>query len=225
MNFPTLQVSNFFDNPDYILNYAKTLEYEKSDGAYPGKRTKPLHKINRDLFTDINNKIIRVLYPDWNVFNDIEYLVITQFHKITYDDIKHHTENKEHPGNGWIHNDHLSKFTSIIYLSPGKDNGTAIYSKKDGFTTVRDDHSVKQKYYLNNEVDLNYYLSKLNENINQYNIECVFNSAYNKMIGFDGANPHAAIHNLKPGEERITLISFFENIKAPYFHIPEMRRI
>ena len=29
MNYPTIQVVNFFENPDYILNYAESLEYEK----------------------------------------------------------------------------------------------------------------------------------------------------------------------------------------------------
>jgi hypothetical protein len=45
------------------------------------------------------------------------------------------------------------------------------------------------------------------------------------MIAFDGATPHGAIYNLKPGEERITYISFFYEISAPYSHIAEMRRI
>ena len=225
MNYPTIQVVNFFENPDYILNYAESLEYEKTDGGYPGKRTKPLHEIDRGLFTDINSKIIRTLYPDWDTCDRIEYVAKTMFHKITYDDVKYHLENKEYPGKGWIHNDNESKLTSIIYLSSDKDNGTEIYSKKNGFTTVRCDASIKKDYYTNNKVDLNYYLSKLNENINQHNVECVFNSSYNKMIAFDGSNPHGAFYNLKPGDERITLISFFTHIKAPYFHIPEMRRL
>ena len=65
----------------------------------------------------------------------------------------------------------------------------------------------------------------LNENLNQFKLECLFNSSYNKMIGFDGSNPHGAFYNLKPGEERITYISFFRQIVAPYNHVPEMRRL
>ena len=56
-------------------------------------------------------------------------------------------------------------------------------------------------------------------------MQCLFNSSYNKMIGFDGATPHGAVFNLNPGGERITYISFFNQIVAPYTPMAEMRRI
>ena len=226
MNYPSVQITNFLDNPDYVLNYAKRLEYEKNDGKYPGLRTKALHQIDSDFFTDINSKIIRLLYPDWDVFSSIEWQATSFFHKINYKDIEFHTLNKENPGKGWIHNDNHAKFTAIIYLSKGDGCGTGLYSKDDNFKLVRGNHDVKYDYYLkNNEDNIKEYLKKLNENLNKFKLECLFNSSYNKMIGFDGSNPHGAFYNLKPDEERITYISFFTYIKAPYFHIPEMRRL
>jgi len=225
MNFPSLQVNNFFDNPDYILNYANSLTYEK-ENLYPGTRTKPLHILNKELFKDINSKIIRLLYPKWDIYSQIEWSALSMFQKINYDDVKLHMLNEKNPGKGWVHNDNEIKFTAIVYLSKGKDNGTAIYSKDDGFTLVRvKEQQIKYDYYNGKEQSKDIYLQSLNENINSYNIECLFNSSYNKLIGFDGSNPHGAFFNLKPDDERITFISFFTDIIAPYFPVPEMRRV
>ena len=225
MNYPSVQVTNFLDNPDYILNYAKSLEYKNSKN-YPGLRTQPLHEINFEFFTDINSKIIRLLYPDFDVYKKVEWQANSFFQKINYKDIEFHMLNKENPDRGWIHNDDEVKFTAIIYLSKGDGCGTGLYSKSDGFKMVRGGHDVKYEYYLNNkEINLEDYLNKLNKNLNKFKLECLFNSSYNKMIGFDGSNPHGAFYNLKPDEERITYISFFKSIMAPYCHIPEMRRL
>jgi len=226
MNYPSIEVRNFLNNADYVLNYAKSLQYEKTDGNYPGLRTKPLHEINFDFFRDINSKIIRLLYPDWEVFTNIEWQATSFFQKINYDDVKFHVLNEEHTGKGWIHNDNQVKFTAIIYLTKGDGCGTGLYSKQDNFTMVRGDHTIKYDYYYKNkEHNLQEYTKILNENLNQFKLECLFNSSYNKMIGFDGSNPHGAFYNLKPGEERITYISFFRRIVAPYCHVPEMRRL
>ena len=41
------------------------------------------------------------------------------------------------------------------------------------------------------------------------------------MVAFDGGYHHGAEWDLKPGEERLTLITFFYELKAcnPFFHI------
>ena len=40
MGFPSLIVDNFFDYPDKVIDFANTLEYNKSvDGRWPGKRS------------------------------------------------------------------------------------------------------------------------------------------------------------------------------------------
>ena len=49
MNYPTLQVTDFLNNPKHVSDLAESLEYIKSEGGYPGSRTKPLHEIDPDL--------------------------------------------------------------------------------------------------------------------------------------------------------------------------------
>lgn len=224
MNYPSVQVGNFFDNPNYVLDYCNSLEYHKSDGGYPGARTKSLRDLDSSLFAKINSKIIRLLYPDWNVYQKIQWNADTFFQKINDEDVKLHLDNKEHPGKGWIHNDFPSKFTAIIYLSKEKDCGTIIYSKKDGFVWENNNDDFKRSYYKKEKQNSKLYMKELNKNLNQYDVECTYNSSFNKLIGFDGATPHGAFFNMKPQQERITLISFISYINVPYFPIPEMRR-
>ena len=229
MNFPSLQVNNFFDKPDCIRDYAESLDYHKPDGNYPGLRAKPVSGFDHNFFEEINYKIMRLLYPDFRMFQSVGWNALSYFQKIKYEDIEAHILNKENSGKGWIHNDNESKFTSIIYLSKHHDCGTALYSPKNnyisGFNTLRTNPNFKNDYYKKNpNLKLDEYYKGLNEHLNTFKLDCLFNSSYNKMIGFDGSNAHGAIYNLKPKEERIIFISFFENIFAPHYPVPEMRR-
>ena len=229
MNYPSLQVNNFFDNADYIRDYAESLEYQKPGGSYPGLRAAAINEFDRVFFDNINFKIIRLLYPDYQINKNVGWNVTSSFQKIKYEDVEAHILNKEHPGKGWIHNDHESKFTSIIYLSKYDGCGTALYSPKNNymsnFNSVKADASIKNDYYYKNpDLKLDEYYKALNEHLNTFKLDCLFNSSYNKMIGFDGSNPHGAFYNLKPGEERLSFISFFGDILAPYYPVPEMRR-
>jgi|TARA_E500000318_G_C3537030_1_gene203035 hypothetical protein len=232
MNYPSLQVNNFFDNVDYIRDYAESLTYEKPDGNYPGLRAKPEDQFGYDLFGDINSRILRLLYPDYQMFQSIGWNATSSFQKIKYEDVEAHILNKENTGKGWIHNDHESKFTSIIYLSKYDGCGTALYSPKNNymsnFNSVKygkADSSIKNDYYYKNpDLKLDEYYKALNEHLNSFKLDCLFNSSYNKMIGFDGSNPHGAFYNLKPREERLMFISFFRDIFAPHYPVPEMRR-
>ena len=225
MNYPSLQVNNFFENPDYIRDYAESLTYVKPEGDYPGLRATSTEENGHILIQDINFKIIRLLYPDYSAYNSVMWNSSSSFQKIKYEDIEAHILNKEHPGKGWVHNDHESKFTAIIYLSNHEDCGTALYSQKSKFNTTRCKSQLKNDYYAKKpNMDMNEYYKEFNSHFNKFKLDCVFNSSYNKLIGFDGSTPHGALFNLKPGEERLMYISFFYDINAPYYPVPEMRR-
>jgi len=223
MNFPSLQVLNFLDNPDDIVDYANTLSYEK-DNYSAGKRTSALHEFDKTIFNNVNYRIMRLLYPDAITWDKITWNAMTYFHKIKYEDVDLIINNEKNPCKGWIHQDNFCKFTSITYLSKGKDNGTAIYSPKNVFD-LKKDEDIKYDHYRGKEVDKEQFSKELNRNLDKYNVECMFGSSYNKMIGFDGSSHHGALYTMKPGEERLTLISFIKSINAPYFPMAEMRRI
>lgn len=224
MNYPSLQVNNFFEKPNYIKQFAESLTYEKPLGNYPGLRAEAKDEQSVDLVQKINHKILRLLYPDFNQFQTLTYQANSFFQKIKYEDVEAHVLNKEHSGKGWIHGDHETKFTAIIYLSENDCCGTALYSQKSGFNFTAIDPTLKSLYYSKSpDLNMEDYYKYLNNHLNQFKLDCLFNSSYNKLIGFDGSNLHGAIYNLKPKEERLTFISFFD-INAPCYPVPEMRR-
>jgi hypothetical protein len=230
MNFPSLQVNDFFQNPNSVVDYVETLRFEKPPGNYPGLRALAQNDFDHDFFQRINLKIVKLLYSDFKVFQTVGINAHSYFQKIKYEDVEAHMLNCENPGRGWIHNDHESKFTSIIYLSKHENCGTALYTYKDeaksNFKSVKANPYYKDAYYRKDpNLKLDEYYAYLNEHLNQYKLDCLFNSAYNKMIGFDGGNAHGALYNLKPGEERLIFISFFHGLIAPYYPVPEMNRI
>ena len=225
MNFPTIQVNNFFDNIDTILDFSKNqnFDYDKL-GYYPGQRTKCISELDFDLFVYINSKIFRLFYPDYNTFNSVEWKALTYFQKIKYEDIDLYARNN---GRGWIHKDHFSLLTSIVYLTPNDlSSGTSIYkSKKEGLNMISKEQDIKRDYHKRQIVDKKSYYKLLNENHSYYDEVSHFKSNFNSLIAFDSAQPHSANYNIQPGEERLTLITFLNYLKVPYFPIPEMNKI
>ena len=73
MLWPNFCIDNFFQNPDSVLDFAKTLKFYKTNGTYPGERTKPLHEIDHDFFLNVTKKIVACLYP-----NDVKNIHIQQ---------------------------------------------------------------------------------------------------------------------------------------------------
>jgi hypothetical protein len=65
IDFPTICVEDFYDNPDSVRQFALSQKYEKSDdGKWPGKRTANLHEINPILFDQFCNKIHNLIQED-----------------------------------------------------------------------------------------------------------------------------------------------------------------
>jgi len=122
MNFPTLYINNFFNNPDKVFEYSKTVDYfppEKNE-KWKGVRSKSFHIINKDLFDNIIKKVLSIYYN----FN-LEYVewqnTYVAFHKIN-----------EPLNINDIHIDSDAVLAGIIYLNKNGDlsNGTTIYNNK-----------------------------------------------------------------------------------------------
>ena len=215
MYFPLYYTTNFFDNADEVRKWAMDLEFIKpEDGRYPGVRTKPIHLIDKNFYDFVHMKIMSLVYG--KDVKHVSWETASTFQLIKYEDIKN-------DNSGWIHTDNDSALTSIIYLTPGISNsGTNFYKpKKVGFQAQTPDE--KFNYYKSGEADENYKNAQLNFNNNYKKIVSVDNE-YNSMIAFDGGYFHGADWDLKPGDERLTLITFFYKINAPHYPIPEMRR-
>jgi hypothetical protein len=215
MIWPTIIVNNFFDEPEKIIDYSKTLKFHKdSKGSWPGERTNLMSSVNDKFFNWINYKIVRLIYP--MTHSCMSWLARQYFQKV---------DGNIYENEGWIHVDAPSEFTAIIYLSKHKDCGTSLYSKKTYFDgTLNKDKKEEMYKTLNLKNGLKY----LKQNNDLFEKNLTVNSKFNRLFLFDSNQFHAAdkFKDNQNNDERLTLITFFDsltanNIKYP---IPEMKR-
>lgn len=221
MNFPSVQIMNFLDNPLDVIHFAESLEYDGSAGEaiYPGVRSEELANIAPTFFNSLCRKTLSVFYPDTS---GLSWVADSRFQKISYEDLVD-------GGRSWIHLDMPATFTSIIYLSPNMlGNGTGIYLPKvvgDLFYSEKASE-VKRKYYGDeNTINKEEYVKELEAHNSKFYKAAHFDSVFNSHLIFDGHYPHKAETNIKEGETRLTLITFFYQVTAPYFPLGNMRKI
>ena len=129
LKFYALTVDNFFENPDKIVRYAKSLPKHPDPAArWPGKRTKELWEINKELNDSIVLKVLICYY-------DLTYQDISWSNSsLQFQEIPRMSKNKNDVINkGWIHSDQgpdtTHELAGIIYLTPDidPDSGTSLY--------------------------------------------------------------------------------------------------
>jgi hypothetical protein len=199
--WPTICVDDFFNDPDKVVEISKDLKFE-SRQFYPGTRSVGLHQVDANLFNWLSNKIIALLYP-----NDWEN--ISWFNSAFFQKVPSGLKN-----DGWVHQDSSVEFTAIIYLSKNLDIGTSIYNRKNFY---------KESKAYGDKGNIKFHNCNFKETINIKGI-------YNRLVLFDGASHHAA-HINNTGEDRLTLICFFEKLtlnssnKQLKYMIPTSRKI
>ena len=215
MEWPTLIVDNFFTDPHAIVKLSKTFKYAPSiDNTWPGTRTPPIHKVDRAFLQWSTRKMMTVLYPmnvDGMRWNAIQY-----FQRLPC---------KIHGEEGWVHHDGPNEITSIIYLSNHSDSGTCLY-KGNYFNTEAEHKKEKERFYKNlkNRKRMEKYKDKCNSKFSK-NVELFSN--FNRLVLFDSYNWHASRNSANNKSERLTLITFFTNIRGNDIRYPltQMRRV
>lgn len=215
MIWPTIIVDNFFDEPEKIIEYSKTLKFgQDPEGRWPGVRTGLMGEVDNDFYNWINFKIVRLIYP-------MNYLQMSWRANQYFQKINGNIYKNE----GWIHSDSPAEFTAIIYLSKHKNCGTSLYNKNKFFNAVLNDNEKKEAYKnLNFKNEFKY----LKENNDLFEKNLTIDSKFNRLVIFDSNQFHGAdkFKEDKNNEERITLITFFYSLSCPYIKYPitEMRR-
>jgi len=200
--FPTLIVDNFLSDPDQVVEYSKTLDYEiDKNYAWPGKRSKPLHEINYNLFNFIGNKILSC----FNVEKiDCTWKAIAQFQSI---------DNKYI--SGWTHSD-PNVLTAIIYLNKDYvlDSGTSLNKPKKLYNlpiNIEKKKTIYKKIATENDYNFLEDINYLHENNQLFEETLLVKNLYNRLFVFEGSNFHTADQFNTP-EARLTLIYFFTEI-------------
>jgi len=215
MHWPTLIVDNFFTDPHAIVKLSKTFKYAQAvNGAWPGTRSPPVHEVDKEFFLWSTKKIMALLYPmnlDEMSWNASQY-----FQRVPY---------KIYGEEGWVHNDHIFEFTSIIYLSDYSDSGTCLYEGKH-FNSVIEYEEEKKRFYrdLKDFKRMEKYREKANS---KFTKKVELYSNFNRLVLFDGYSWHASKGDRMYKDDRLTLITFFKNItiKDIRYPITEMRRL
>ena len=117
--FPTIIVSDFFEDFQKIQKLSKELKYYPplENENWDGLRTDCLHTTHPDLFKEITLKILGFYYPNHQISFSNSVL---HFYKV----------KPGHTGKNHFHYDVNTEIASIIYLSPGDiDNGTTIMNE------------------------------------------------------------------------------------------------
>jgi hypothetical protein len=210
LNLPTLCSEEFYDDPDLIFEYAKTLEYGRDPlGTWPGLRSYRIDMINPDLQQIFVDKIFSFFY-DLDTVN-ISADVVSYFQVIPpYSEDKFSAKNQ-----GWIHKDEQVDYAGIIYLTPGSDldMGTSIFRQKT--EDLHLDYSIKRRLYLGEDIKDEEYESSMNDHRSQFEEITRFNNVYNRLIAFNSTNWHAANCFKSNGEHpRLTQVFFIKDIEV-----------
>jgi len=222
MIWPNLCVDNFFQEPDKVVEFANSLKFANLDGHnYPGKRTQFMHSINYEFFEFSTLKILSLLYP--NEYKNLKWSAHQNFQKV--------------PANlkfdSWVHTDEQYEFTCIIYLSKFLNCGTSIYHPKNSYGYIKNTKEKDEFFKHRDPKKILQTERAYKENNSSFEETIRFNSKYNRLVLFDGANYHSSneFKHEDNKEERLTLITFFkkveyaneeENLKKP---VTTMRRI
>jgi hypothetical protein len=206
--FSTTCVDNFFKHPDEIVYLAETLDYKPhSEGLWPGARSPELHQVNPALKTAICTKYLKLHLSSAPM---IGYQCVAYFQKIG--------AASGGLGKGWVHNDTPHLHTTIIYLNKHENlkSGTSLYRPKRGIGplyTTR--HNMKKREFNLGKLSTKEAEKYRTESNADFEETIRFSNVYNRCIGFDACEWHAAnefSQNIK--EPRLTLIIFWNEISS-----------
>ena len=203
--FATTCVDNFFKHPDEIVRFAESLEYKSEPkGEWPGKRSLSLESISPPFHNAVCTKYLKLHLTT----SMVAYKALGYFQKIDAES-----------GYGWVHNDTPLVHTTLIYLNKDSnlDSGTSIYRPKVGVGTMLSGKRVSNMWEFNLGNITKEEAEKFRvENNSDFEETIRFANVYNRCVGFDSMEWHAAnkFSQTKEKEPRLTLIIFWYDISS-----------
>lgn len=211
VNFPTIVADDFYTTPQEITKIANRLEYRKDlRGAFPGKRTMPLHMIDQALDQYCNIRFLS-LYFDIAQHGQMQWAISSYFQLV--DPIP----PKDNPLNdGWTHVDTNSILAGVVYLDKNADisSGTNLYkSKADINPTVADDATNARREFYKTGTVMPGYEQALDEHNSKFTESVVVKNYYNRVIAYDAHVWHRASTHYTGTGPRLTQVFFVNDLK------------
>jgi len=212
---PVTVLDNFFDDPDGVRKWALEQEYFKDPaGAWPGKRTLPLDRLNLPLLEHLSRKYFSLFFNFDK--EDVHWKIDACFQMID-----------KHAGSGWVHHDSPQRISGIIYLSPGADlnSGTSIFRRKDGarITNFERVNKIRMASYRGEVTSAEADTIRL-EDREVYEETIKVSNVYNRLLTFDSYLHHSAQEFF--GEDidsRLTLVFFITKLMSDRTPVGRLR--
>lgn len=208
-------VDNFFDDPDFIREFALSLPMQPDpNGAWPGSRTDFLHNIDREFWQSLMLKALSSYY-------DLKYSnIVWDDSKVSFQLIPPWDGNKNDPTNvGWIHKDLGDDLAGLIYLTPDADpdSGTSLFNLKPEWEHIHLDYNrqpAKHMWQLGDKISREEYIKELEEHNNKFYEKTRFQNIYNRLIMYDSSEYHRANNFYTGNNDRLTCVFFLKGVKA-----------
>jgi hypothetical protein len=217
--FPVV-VDNFFEDPGAIVEYGKSL-HKEFHGRQPGKRTKNLWEIDKDLHNAILKKVLSCYY-------DLDYVSLgwqnsnLSFHEIS----RYSSDKKDIINKGWTHQDvdifPNNEFAGLIYLTPDidPDSGTSLWSLNPNVKIkIQDDPFEGDEGWYSKDGSFNNgeeYTKLYMEQQESFVEKLRFQNIFNRLIAYDTMEWHSAnsYYNGDDKDSRLTLTFFIGGIES-----------
>lgn len=221
--FPSICLDGFYSDPDEIVKWASTLDYNKDPkSTWPGWRTPPLSTIDYKFDDDFSKRLMGIFFDidrDW-----VSWEIQTHFQII-----KPFADSKDDPRNwGWIHQDSdgvydavkgfeplKCEYAGIIYLTPDADldTGTSIFRSK--VTKPDSNQPLKKELFSGEDVNVDEYAENMIRIRSQFEETVRYCNVYNRLIAFEAKNYHAAMNfKMNSDKVRLTQVFFIKNIRS-----------
>jgi hypothetical protein len=218
-NFPALIFDNFYEKPDMVRDIALSLEYEDSDGRWPGSRTKNLKEAHPALYNLTIGKLLLLYYDiqneDVDIDIDVMFQKIPSFHQDPFNVL-----NK-----GWIHSDFGTVAAGIVYLNKDEDLhcGTSIFRLKKEHSlhtydelTSEDFISPKISFYKEKQISDDYE-DRHSKNNDLFEETIRVNNIYNRLVFYDAQSFHAVnSYGITKEPFRLTQVFFIKKMNKTY---------
>jgi len=208
--FPASIIDNFFDNPEAVVELAKSIDYHSpKETIYPGVISSDVAHTNYELAQWIISKVM-------NLFYDLDKVYITWDSETTFQKIKpYDNEDQFHILNRGVPHIDVQEtvLAGVIYLNENfcKDAGTSFYQKKldnSFYKTSKETIDANKKYHGGTMVDN--YEQIVQDHFNKFEETVRIQPKFNRLVMYSPDTWHSQTTYGKD-EERLTL-RFFVNM-------------
>lgn len=211
VNFPTVVADDFYPDPYAIKKIATRLEYRKDlKGAFPGKRTMPLHMVDQALDQFCNIRFLS-LYFDVAQNADMQWAISSYFQLVDPIAPQDNPLNK-----GWTHVDTNSILAGVVYLDQNADtsSGTNLYRAKENIDpSIADDATNARREFYKTGTAMPGYEQALNEHNSKFTESVVVKNYYNRIVAYDAHVWHRANTHYTGTGPRLTQVFFVNDLK------------